>query len=469
MLSYFNSKSKNLTKFNICSEVKEENGALNLKFVPFTLCTLRSRALIKGLIHSRIRLLGARFYSTLPKDNNIDNLNPNFVSGLIDAEASFIISVRQRSKLKEDNWIVQASLQVRMNNKDLALLVLIQRFFNDIGSFSHNTKTNTVNYTITKLKDLVNVVIPHFKNYPLRSAKSIDFQLWVQCVEMINNKQHLTESGLNEILSVKYQLNRGLPEKIKAQFPNVKSLDKPIFEVTNLPLDPYWVSGFSEGDSSFYAHIYNGKHVRATYIIELHSKETSLLYKLKEFFGGIGNVNVYPTRSIARYYVTGASDLVNHILPHFSKFQLAGSKLPNFIIWSKILIIIESKAHLTSEGLDQIKELKLSLFEVHPRKKYPGKINKKTVFGKTLPFYSVYVYNRDKSILYYSTKNRQIFLRDTNIHYVTFEKHLEKGTYYLSRYLFTNYLVPTAKFKAMSLPEFTQRLANERKKKYNKD
>lgn len=211
---------------------------------------------------------------------------------------------------------------------------------------------------------MVNVVIPHFKNYPLRTAKSIDFQLWVQCVEMINNKQHLTESGLNEILSVKSQLNWGLPENIKAQFPNVKSLDKPIFEVTNLPLDPYWVSGFSEGDSSFYAQIYNGKHVRVTYIIELHNKEISLLHKIKEFFGGIGNVNEYPARSIARYYVTGASDLVNHILPHFEKFKLAGSKLPNFIVWSEILRIVESKAHLTCEGLDQIKELKLSLFVV---------------------------------------------------------------------------------------------------------
>jgi hypothetical protein len=72
---------------------------------------------------------------------------------------------------------VQASLQIRMNSKDLALLVLVQRFFKDIGSFSHNTKTNTVNYSITKLSDLVNIVIPHFNNYPLRSAKSIDFQL----------------------------------------------------------------------------------------------------------------------------------------------------------------------------------------------------------------------------------------------------------------------------------------------------
>lgn len=69
------------------------------------------------------------------------------------------------------------------------------------------------------------------------------------------------------------------------------------------------------------------------------------------------------SRSLARYSITGTSDLVNKVLPHFSKFELAGSKHPNFIIWSQILTKIHSKAHLTSEGLDQIEELKLSLFK----------------------------------------------------------------------------------------------------------
>lgn len=414
--------------------------------------------------------LGKRCYSTLPKDNNTENLNPNFISGLIDAEGSFIISVRQRSKLKKDNWIVQASFQMRMNSKDLALLVLVQQFFNGIGSFSHNTNTNTVNYTITKLSDFVNIIIPHFKNYPLISAKSTDFQLWAQCIEMMNNKQHLTDSGLNEILSLKSILNWGLSEKIKAQFPNTKSLDRPTFEVSNLPLDPYWVSGFSEGDSSFYVQIFNEKRVTVVYNIELHDREVPLLYKLKEFFGGIGNVNVYSARSIARYYVTGASDLVNYILPHFDKFQLAGSKLPNFIIWSKILRLVESKAHLTPEGLDQIKELKLSLYnkneEVSNTKETTCEdSSKKTGFAKALPINSIYVYNRDKSILYYYTNNRNNFLLDFKIHYVTLEKHLEKGTYYLGRYLFTNYLVPTSKNHKMTVSEFALKLAKDRQSK----
>jgi len=97
------------------------------------------------------------------------------------------------------------------------------------------------------------------------------------------------------------------------------------------------------------------------YQIELHSRELPLLYKIQDFFGGVGNVQKSSTRSLARYSVVGISDLVNNVLPHFTKFELIGSKQPNFIVWSKVLTLVNSKSHLTPEGLNQIKELKLNL------------------------------------------------------------------------------------------------------------
>jgi hypothetical protein len=72
---------------------------------------------------------------------------------------------------------VQASMQIEMNSRDLALLVTIQDFFKGTGFFSHKLKTNKVNFSITKLSDLTNIIIPHFNNYPLQSCKSIDFKL----------------------------------------------------------------------------------------------------------------------------------------------------------------------------------------------------------------------------------------------------------------------------------------------------
>jgi len=38
-------------------------------------------------------------------------------------------------------------------------------------------KDNMVSYRVSKLSDILNVIIPHFTNYPLQSAKSIDFHL----------------------------------------------------------------------------------------------------------------------------------------------------------------------------------------------------------------------------------------------------------------------------------------------------
>jgi hypothetical protein len=97
------------------------------------------------------------------------------------------------------------------------------------------------------------------------------------------------------------------------------------------------------------------------YKVELHSRELPLLYHIQDFFGGVGNVHVSSTRSLARYCVVGISDLVNNVSPHFTKFELVGSKQPNFIVWSKILTLVNSKSHLTPDGLNQIRELSLNL------------------------------------------------------------------------------------------------------------
>jgi hypothetical protein len=72
------------------------------------------------------------------------------------------------------------------------------------------------------------------------------------------------------------------------------------------------------------------------------------------------------------------------------------------------------------------------------------------------------MYNRDKSILYYYTNNRQEFLQGLKIHHVTFEKHLVKGTYYLRRYLFTQFFEPNADYKTLTLSELALRLEKDR-------
>lgn len=75
--------------------------------------------------------------------------------------------------------------------------------------------------------------------------KKLDYDLWVQCAELVLNKEHLQKEGLYKILFIKSVLNKGLSDKLKAIFPDVKAIDKPIFEVVYIPLNPNYISGFS--------------------------------------------------------------------------------------------------------------------------------------------------------------------------------------------------------------------------------
>ena len=64
--------------------------------------------------------------------SNIDEknakLNPNFVTGLSDAEASFGVYLVRNSNLKI-GWTVDLHFEIELSSKDLALLNQIHAFF----------------------------------------------------------------------------------------------------------------------------------------------------------------------------------------------------------------------------------------------------------------------------------------------------------------------------------------------------
>lgn len=76
----------------------------------------------------------------------------------------------------------------------------------------------------------------------------------------------------------------------------------------------------------------------------------------------------------------------------------------------------------------------------------------------------LYLYNRDRSILYYYTLQQKDFISKLNIDHTTFTKHLTKGSYYLGKYLFLRERIDTAKVTEMTLPEIAIMLQQDRVK-----
>lgn len=100
----------------------------------------------------------------------------------------------------------------------------------------------TALFRVDNIKEL-QVIIDHFKKYPLVSAKYSDFLLFEQCYNLIKQKQHLTQTGFEQILSFKYNLNEGLSEALKKAYPHIEPVDRPEFQLKCIP-DPFWISGF---------------------------------------------------------------------------------------------------------------------------------------------------------------------------------------------------------------------------------
>ena len=305
--------------------------------------------------------LKTRSYSEGKKSNST-GLDPHWVTGLVDAEGSFIIFIKLNSN-NSKNLVrqIQLSFEISLHIKDIELVYKLKSFFGEAGTIFIPSTRKDVRLKITALNDIFNFIIPHFRQYPLHGMKSLDYDLWFKCAELLLSKEHLQEEGLNKILSWKSMLNNGLSDKLKLAFPNVKTIDKPVLEVENIPLNPNYISGFTEGDGCFTVNISSKTNqVIAYFIIELHKREIPLLISIQKFFGA-GSINQALNRNMARFYVSKKSDLITKVLPHFDTYKLEGNKLKNYLIFREIVLLLKTKAHLTKEGFNKIKLLKEGL------------------------------------------------------------------------------------------------------------
>lgn len=66
-----------------------------------------------------------------------------------------------------------------------------------------------VEYKISKFNDLSDKLIPVFQKYPIQGVKLLDFFDFVSVIDLMKNKTHLTEEGLDLIRKIKSRMNRG--------------------------------------------------------------------------------------------------------------------------------------------------------------------------------------------------------------------------------------------------------------------
>jgi len=351
--------SKSILKFNIVKEQRvDDSWCINpnqrLMHLRCTLMGFERNYQIKILS----KQLNIKNYSTL---QILPKLNPWFITGFSDAESTFTIIIDKNIKRKI-GWRVQAKFQIGLHYNDLDLLLKIQQFFGGIGSISKSD--NVAFYSIFSVKDLINIIIPHFDNFPLLTQKGADFILFKQVVNLINNKDHIKKEGLQQIINIKASMNLGISENLKSNFNKIIPVNRPIIKTEKI-LDPYWITGFVNGEGSFDVKIYNAKTkikqaINLRFRIPQHERDTKLIDLLIKYLGsGIKEKHKkFPavTLVIVRFKI-----ITEKIIPFFDLYPMIGNKQLDYFDWCKIAKLMTNGLHLTNEGLNIIQKIKAGM------------------------------------------------------------------------------------------------------------
>ena len=305
-----------------------------------------------------------RNYSTLSAEPANLKLDPWFVTGFTDGEGSFMLSIIKDSKYKL-GWRVACIFAISLSKVDLYLLNNIQKFFGVGNIIRMGKDMESIQYRVESLKDL-SIIINHFDKYLLKTKKYADYALFKLAYDLIINKSHLTQEGLLKLVSLKANLNNGLSETLSVAFPNSTPVLRPEVEIAGYQdINPFWLTGFVNGEGCFNVGIFKsgtsrlGEATKLSFIITQSARDEDLMKNLIEYFkcGYMCSEN----RGTIDFKITKFSDILNIVVPFFAKYPLQGNKSLDFQSFLEAVKLVQSKDHLTLEGLNKIRTIKTGM------------------------------------------------------------------------------------------------------------
>ena len=287
-------------------------------------------------------------------------INPWFLTGFVDGEGCFDVSITKNQELKV-GWEVKQRFQINLHSRDTDLLKQIKVYLKEVGSIYHRRTREEIQMEVRSFKEL-KTIITHFDKFPLITDKSSNFELFKKVYQIVELKEHLTLEGVKKILSIKASMNLGLSRELKLAFPNVIAAEKPLVKEKSI-MDPHWLAGFTSAEGCFLIVIFEaktniGEGVQLIFKLTQHVKDKQLMKSLIKYFD-CGNTNY--ERNVINYKVTKFGDIIQKIIPFFKKYKIPGVKSQDFADWCKVAEMMRQKKHLTSEGLENIKQIKAGM------------------------------------------------------------------------------------------------------------
>src|SRR5260221_11227772 len=130
------------------------------------------------------------------------------MAGFVSGEWCFYVSV-QKSKTCKTGFVVVLYFTIAQHLRHVKLMNSFVNFFN-CGKVKLSRGRSWVSLEVCKSGDIINQIRaahPFFNLYPIQGVKSADYADFCKVAELVKNKVHLTELGLEQIIKIKDGMN----------------------------------------------------------------------------------------------------------------------------------------------------------------------------------------------------------------------------------------------------------------------
>lgn len=258
-----------------------------------------------------------------------------FITGFTEAEGCFNINIY---KTKAGKYTAKLRFSLAIMENDTELLNQIRNFLN-CGNISKPRSNGMIHYTVSKLSDINSIIIPHFKDYPLRGNKFQDFNSWCLAANIITEGRHLTSEGIIELQDLFKNMNRSRANTLD-YLPS--HCNKDSFEY--IPINGNYISGFIAGDGSIgifqHSLTFDSPNFCRIYLsLTQHKNNIFLINEIKSYFKVEIKTKVQTNNTI-QLSIENKELFKSVIIPFFNEFPLYGVKLNNLNKIIKILSLI---------------------------------------------------------------------------------------------------------------------------------
>ena len=139
-------------------------------------------------------------------------ISNDYIVGLTDGEGCFYVN-KSNLKTYTTGVRIQLHFHLKLCECDKEILEKIRDTLECGGVYfqkdQRQNHSQCYRYTVSAQSDILNIIIPFFKQHPLQSySKNYSFRVFCKIAQLVKSKAHFSKAGISKIRILKSKMNQ---------------------------------------------------------------------------------------------------------------------------------------------------------------------------------------------------------------------------------------------------------------------